>query len=87
MPARPVRDESKRLSLRPIPDGPNNMRATLLSTLLLSALLAACATERDSIANKNIAQQGTLKVHPGLVDKSAPAPAPESATPAATAPR
>jgi peptidoglycan-associated lipoprotein len=66
------------------------MRATLLSTLLLSALLAACATERDSIANKNISQQGTLKVHPSLVDKSAPAPAPESVTPAApgtTAPR
>ncbi|MGE5769884.1 MAG: hypothetical protein ACM32G_06285 [Betaproteobacteria bacterium] len=61
------------------------MRATLLSTLLLSVLLAACATERDSIANKNISQQGTLKVHPGLVDKSAPAS--ESATPAATAPR
>jgi peptidoglycan-associated lipoprotein len=63
------------------------MRATLLSTLLLSALLAACATERDSIANKNISQQGTLKVNPGLIDKSAPAPAPASAAPGATVPR
>jgi hypothetical protein len=60
------------------------MRATLPAALLISALLAACATEKDVLTAKDIPQSGTLKVHPGLI-KSPPAaqqPAAAKATPA-----
>ncbi|HSG23468.1 MAG TPA: OmpA family protein [Azonexus sp.] len=50
----------------------NKMRATLPATLLLSALLAACASSRD-LPNKHPAQSGPLKVHPGLVGQAVPA--------------
>ena len=50
------------------------MRATLPVALLLSTVLAACATDKDVITAKDIPQSGTLKVHPGLI-KSPPAPA------------
>lgn len=56
------------------------MRATLTATLLLSALLAACASNKDAPANKHISQSGALKVHPGLLGQPAqpaqPAPPP-----------
>lgn len=48
------------------------MRATLPATLLLSALLAACASNRDIPPSKHISQSGTLKVHPGLLGQPVP---------------
>lgn len=58
------------------------MRASLPATLLLSVLLAACASSRDTAASKHIVQSGALKVHPGLLGKPVPAelaPAPVAA--------
>ena len=49
------------------------MRANLPATLLLSALLAACASTRDIPPKKNISQSGSLKVHPGLLGQPVPA--------------
>ena len=43
------------------------MRATLTAALLITTLLAACATEKDVLTAKDIPQSGTLKVHPGLL--------------------
>lgn len=48
------------------------MRATLPATLLLSALLAGCASNRDIPPSKHISQSGTLKVHPGLLGQPVP---------------
>lgn len=48
------------------------MRLSALVALLLSTLLAACASDKDALANKNISQQGTLKVHPGLLGQPVP---------------
>jgi len=49
------------------------MRASLPATLLLTALLAACASTNDKQVNKNISQSGPLKVHPGLLGQPVPA--------------
>ena len=49
------------------------MRASLPLTLLLSALLAACSTKGDIPPSKHIAQNGALRVHPGLLGKPVPA--------------
>lgn len=49
------------------------MRATLPLTLLLSALLAACSTKGDIPPSKHIAQNGPLRVHPGLLGQPVPA--------------
>lgn len=54
--------------------------------LLLSALLAACASSREGQRSQHIAQDGPLKVHPGLLGQPVPtelAPVPVAA---ATAP-
>lgn len=59
------------------------MRPTLPATLLLSVLLAACATNREASPIKHIDQRGALKVHPGLIGQPVPA---ELATPAPNAP-
>jgi len=48
------------------------MRANLTATILLSALLAACASTKDGPGNKNISQAGALKVHPGLLGQPVP---------------
>lgn len=48
------------------------MRASLPACLLLSLLLAACASTKDAPANKNISQNGPLKVHPGLLGQPVP---------------
>ncbi len=48
------------------------MRATLPLTLLLSALLAACSTKGDIPPSKHIAQNGPLRVHPGLLGQPVP---------------
>lgn len=66
------------------------MRASLPATLLLSALLAACASTRDIPPSKNISQSGPLKVNPSLLGQatSAELQAPQPATvnaPAVTA--
>jgi hypothetical protein len=34
---------------------------------MFSALLAACASDKDALTSKDIPQSGTLKVHPGLL--------------------
>lgn len=68
------------------------MRATLTATILLSALLAGCASTKDGPGNKNISQAGALKVHPALLGQPVPAelqqemrqntpPVPEKAAP------
>ena len=49
------------------------MRATLTATILLSALLAGCASTKNDPGNKNISQAGALKVHPGLLGQPVPA--------------
>ena len=68
------------------------MRATLTAALLITTLLAACATEKDVLTAKDIPQSGTLKVHPGLIKsppatqrQPAPVTAPATPIPAATA--
>lgn len=48
------------------------MRAILTTTLLLSALLAGCASTKDGPGNKNISQAGALKAHPGLIGQPVP---------------
>jgi peptidoglycan-associated lipoprotein len=49
------------------------MRPLLPTVFLLSSLLAACASSPSSQQSKHIAQDGPLKVHPGLLGKQAPA--------------
>lgn len=65
------------------------MRASLPATLLLSTLLAACATKGDIPPSKHISQSGPLMVHPGLLGQPVPAEFQEkpatAATPADTA--
>ena len=56
------------------------MRKLLPAALLLSALLAACASDKDRLDEKDIPQSGNLKVHPGLLSS----PAAPRATPVAT---
>ena len=48
------------------------MRPTLLATILLSLLLAACAANREQHPAKRIPQSETLKVHPGLLGQPVP---------------
>lgn len=43
------------------------MRASIPLALLTAMLLAACASDKDVLASKHISQQGSLKVHPGLL--------------------
>lgn len=47
------------------------MRASLPVILLLASLLGACATRSEAPASKHIAQSGTLKVAPALVNSGA----------------
>ncbi len=49
------------------------MRAFLPVILLLSTLLAACASKGDNLTSKQIPQNEALKVHPGLLGKPVPA--------------
>ena len=62
------------------------MRSSALVALLLSTLLAACASDKDALANKNISQQGPLKVHPGLLGQPVPPELQPNPSPAAVAP-
>lgn len=45
----------------------------LLLPLLLATLLGACATGQDPSRIRQVAQEGTLKVHPGLLGQPVPA--------------
>jgi len=49
------------------------MRISTLFASALVALLAGCASNQDALLNKEVAQTGPLKVHPGLVEKAGPA--------------
>ncbi|PKO86724.1 MAG: peptidoglycan-associated lipoprotein [Betaproteobacteria bacterium HGW-Betaproteobacteria-12] len=49
------------------------IRPSLPAALLLSLLLAACASNRETSPGKHIAQSGALKVHPGLLGQPVPA--------------
>ena len=62
------------------------MRATLTATVLISALLAGCASTNDGPANKNISQTGALKVHPGLLGQPVPAELQQDMRPAVVQP-
>lgn len=57
------------------------MRATLPATLLIAALLSACASTKDTPVNKHISQTGSLKVHPGLLGMPVPAELQSEPTP------
>lgn len=61
------------------------MRASFPLALLTATLLVACASDRDVIASKHISQQGSLKVHPGLLGEPVPPQPQPSASPAAAA--
>jgi len=61
------------------------MRASLPATLLLSALLAACASKGDIPPSKHISQSGPLKVHPGLLGQPVPPELQQEARASATA--
>jgi peptidoglycan-associated lipoprotein len=60
------------------------MRATLPVTILLSAMLAACASSGDLPPNKHISQSATLRVHPGLLGQAVPAEPKIQQSPTAT---
>jgi len=60
------------------------MRASLLATLLLTSLLAACSTQGTIAPGKQIAQRGPLKVHPGLLGQPVPPELQGDARPVAT---
>lgn len=61
------------------------MRASLLATLLLSTLLAACASKGTIPPSKHISQSGPLRVHPGLLGQPVPPELQQEIRPAATA--
>jgi peptidoglycan-associated lipoprotein len=48
------------------------MRSNITLAILLSSLLAACATTNEGPPNKHISQSGNLKVHPGLLGQPVP---------------
>jgi peptidoglycan-associated lipoprotein len=49
---------------------------------MFSALLGACASDKDALTSKDIPQSGTLKVHPGLLGAPAVPEAPAKVGPA-----
>jgi peptidoglycan-associated lipoprotein len=49
---------------------------------MFTALLAACASDKDALTSKDIPQSGTLKVHPGLLGAPAAPQTPAKADPA-----
>jgi len=67
------------------PPKKTKMRASLPVTLLLTTLLAACATKGDIPPSKHISQSGQLKVHPGLLGQPLPAELQAAARPATPA--
>ncbi len=48
------------------------MRVSIPLALLIATLLTACASGKDALASKHISQQGSLKVHPGLLGEAVP---------------
>ncbi|MCL2523567.1 MAG: hypothetical protein FWF20_01935 [Betaproteobacteria bacterium] len=57
------------------------MRLSLPATLLLSILLAACASSRQTTLSQRLEQTGPLRINPALLGQPAPAPAPPEAPP------
>lgn len=49
-----------------------DMRASFPISLLLVALLSACASKKDIPPSKHISQTGALRVHPGLLGQPVP---------------
>jgi peptidoglycan-associated lipoprotein len=82
----PIREGSEKLSFGIILAAWTTMRATLTATVLISALLAGCASTNDGPANKNISQTGALKVHPGLLGQPVPAELQQDMRPAVVQP-
>lgn len=66
----PVRRSGKRLSLDILLAAQFKMRALLPVTLLLSVLLTACASTKDTVPVKHLSQTGALKVDPGLLGQA-----------------
>jgi len=58
------------------------MRISLPVALLISALLAACASDKDALTSKDIPQSGALRVHPDLLGAPAAPQAPAKTDPA-----
>lgn len=48
------------------------MRTTFPALLLLSAILAACASHKEIVVDKHISQSGPLRVNPGLLGAPVP---------------
>ena len=46
------------------------MRVSIPLALLIATQLTACASGKDALASKHISQQGSLKVHPGLLGEA-----------------
>jgi peptidoglycan-associated lipoprotein len=49
------------------------MRPLLAVTFLMSFVLVACTSVKDTPPGKHLSQSGALKVHPGLVGQPVPA--------------
>lgn len=60
------------------------MHKLLPAVLLLSALLAACASDKDALKTKDIAPDGVLKVHPALLGAPVASPTGQAASPPAS---
>lgn len=63
------------------------MRPSLLTTALLSTLLAACASTSQVSPSKHVSQSGALKVHPGLLGQPVPPELQQDSPVAAVAPQ
>jgi peptidoglycan-associated lipoprotein len=61
------------------------MRTSLIATAALSLLLGACASTKDTPVGRQVAQSGSLKVHPGLLGQQVPDELRDPAAPAKTA--
>ena len=60
------------------------MHKLLPAVLLLSVLLAACASDKDALKTKDIAPDGVLKVHPALLGAPVASPTEQVASPPAS---
>lgn len=61
------------------------MMRPFLPAILLSSLLAACATTNDASPSKHVSQSGALKIHPGLLGQPVPAELQEAGVKSAVA--
>ena len=61
------------------------MRTSLIATAALSLLLGACASTKEPPVGRQLAQGGSLRVHPGLLGQPVPDELREPNSPAKTA--